>query len=198
MGCDIHVCVEIREERYKNQEPTGEYIWRSAEVYVRDRHATFGMCKSAAYYGRNYELFTALAGVRGDDDSPRIDDPRGLPHDVSEQTEEEHRAWDCDAHSASHVTLAELYAFQEAHKTVKRKGMLSIAQAKALDEDGVKPSTWCQWTSEDTWVHREWEDEFKAMDTLIQSLEMHLSTHFRMWNPKDRAEDVRIVFWFDN
>ena len=59
------------------------------------------------YSGRNYELFGILAGVR-DHNNDSIDDPRGLPEDVSEVTKKESDRWDGDGHSHSWLTLKEL------------------------------------------------------------------------------------------
>lgn len=58
MGCDIHGVVQTR---WKDGA-----AWRTRAMIDRDR---------------NYLLFSALAGVRGYDDSAPISEPRGLPND---------------------------------------------------------------------------------------------------------------------
>jgi hypothetical protein len=64
-----------------------------------DRSASNG--GFSAYWilrSRNYELFSALANVRGDGDGP---EPKDLPQDVSEYVQTEYAGWSDDAHSAS-------------------------------------------------------------------------------------------------
>lgn len=61
MGCDIHGVVQMRHSD----------LPRWNDVACIDS-------------GRNYRLFSALAGVRqGDDDEPMIAEPRGLPSDFT-------------------------------------------------------------------------------------------------------------------
>lgn len=83
MGADIHVVLEVS---------TGDprRPWREADG-LRD-----------AATNRNYSLFAALAGVRGD--GP---EPRGLPDDTSHTVKEQLYGWDCDAHSMSWLPLDE-------------------------------------------------------------------------------------------
>lgn len=59
------------------------------------------------YKGRWYWLFTLLAGVRGDAKYALWDD-RGFPDDASDEVREDFVGWDCDAHTPSYQTLAEL------------------------------------------------------------------------------------------
>jgi len=58
------------------------------------------------YWGRNYDLFSILAEVRGSHDP--IDEPRGLPEDVTDTTRKEFEKWGRDAHTPSYYTLKEL------------------------------------------------------------------------------------------
>jgi len=100
MGADIHMYVEKRM-------PSGNWVCvrnlnepissKSLNLMYQDRSAS-----NEEFMGfwelrnRNYELFSALAGVRGD--GP---EPKGLPQDVSEYVEVEFQGWGMDAHSAS-------------------------------------------------------------------------------------------------
>lgn len=84
MGCDIHAFLEVKDE---------EMGW----VTVHQIRGTFE--------DRNYTLFAALAGVRGE--GP---DPLGLPPDVADTTKFHSDEWDCDGHSHSYVPLKEAMA----------------------------------------------------------------------------------------
>lgn len=92
MGCDIHVALEGR--------PSGEKTWwpLATDVYIM----------------RNYPLFGALAGVRNTTIEP-VSAPRGLPQDITEQTQSFYEDCAAGAHSASWVSYSELaQAFERA------------------------------------------------------------------------------------
>ena len=102
MGADIHIYVEKRMPsgnwacvRNLNESIHSEGL----HLMYQDRSTSDG--KFIAYWelrNRNYELFSALANVRGDGDGP---DPKGLPQDVSEYVDVEFQGWGMDAHSES-------------------------------------------------------------------------------------------------
>ena len=123
------------------------------------------------YDARNYYLFSVLAGVRGSAYNNQIDGPRGLPEDVSELVAEKHMIWGIDAHSASYLTLRELIEF-DMH----------------------------DWDEEEEPEH--------MLQPLIERLkqradELNLIYDFN-WSGRSygesmqKAEKIRIVFWFDN
>jgi len=60
------------------------------------------------YQGRNYELFSILAGVRGY--GPPIIEPRGLPDDIGESVKEEYGEPPRDWHTPHYYYLNELEA----------------------------------------------------------------------------------------
>ncbi len=60
----------------------------------------------ANYSGRNYYLFTFLAGVRGKE-TPLVD-PRGIPEDCSRSIKKLHSRWGFDAHTPTYYYLREL------------------------------------------------------------------------------------------
>lgn len=84
MGCDIHVHVEVKID--------GQ--WHHME---------------GLHVSRNYDLFSALAGVRGP--GPGVAPDRGIPEDVSALTKMLHNKWAGDAHSESYITSQELKSF---------------------------------------------------------------------------------------
>jgi hypothetical protein len=96
MGCDIHLYVEKRLKngdwafvRNLNEGINGEGL-RPWGGQGRSVGGHWGLS------GRNYNLFSRLAGVRGPGPAPK-----GLPNNVSEFLYEEHMSYGGDAHSAS-------------------------------------------------------------------------------------------------
>jgi len=105
MGCDIHVYLE------KYTSVNGENKWVNVDHW--QLNPDFGSHENEReydlipfYWGRNYDLFSILAEVRGSYDP--IDDPRGLPEDVTDATRKEFERWGQDAHTPSYYTLKEL------------------------------------------------------------------------------------------
>ncbi|MCM8832449.1 MAG: hypothetical protein NC816_00775 [Candidatus Omnitrophica bacterium] len=99
MGCDIHCIVEV----YNKDSGEWEYL-------APDGRWSFFLTKDTAYYSsiydkRNYQLFGALAGVRGDpyDD---YSTPIGWPKNMSSYAEK--LIQDENYHSHSYFTLREL------------------------------------------------------------------------------------------
>jgi len=132
MGCDIHFFVEkfstdkdyegpkgVQEERNAKivevleteSEPRGITAdsWEYLDEDEGDEYAYWSVVRDKRFYaGRNYYLFTILAGVRGNWDDDKISKPRGVPDDISDAYKEQLRQWEGDAHSKSYFTLKEL------------------------------------------------------------------------------------------
>jgi hypothetical protein len=148
--------------------------WVSADYFALLPESTLDNPKFSfipIYDARNYALFGVLAGVRGSAVNNQIDAPRGLPKDVSSMVKEDYIDWDMDAHSCSYLTLRELIEFDEH-----------------------------EWD--------ESEEPEHLLEPLIERLkiradELHLIWDF-CWSGSSRlkslekAEKIRIVFWFDN
>lgn len=114
MGTDIHFHVEKQ---------TGPGRWIRAEDLLPNKYYRGGGSSEPEYVwdywysGRDYRLFAMLANVRngfgfagiptGQAIEP-IDEPRGLPKDVSPDTQSEADYWSADAHSHSYFTVREL------------------------------------------------------------------------------------------
>jgi hypothetical protein len=65
---------------------------------------------------RNYNLFSVLAGTRGE--CLPLYDPRGLPDDISDKAKKKYEDWGTDAHTPSWLTTQE---FKEClSTTIKR------------------------------------------------------------------------------
>jgi len=147
MGCDIHLYVEKRDENGK---------WVSADTWTPDDWAAkegkdqfVVSFENRFYVDRNYDLFAILADVRngygfagidtGDGFIP-IADPRGLPFDVTLAVHAEGDAWDCDGHSHSYFTVAELKAYNW-NQTTKHRGVVDPWNFELWRRNG-KPNTW--------------------------------------------------------
>lgn len=91
MGCDIHVCVELKES-WGNK-------WCAC------------ILEDGAFSDRNYVLFGMLAGVRGD--GPTISEPRGWPPDLSPEVKTAIEN-DMGDHSASWLTVKEILEFHKS------------------------------------------------------------------------------------
>ena len=199
MGCDIHIAIEVQNR---------DGIWRDKNAYSvnpyfgDDEYETQQFHRIDPYRGRNYELFTAFAGVRsrGHEVDP-IAEPRGIPTDVSEFIKKDFERWGCDAHTPSYLTLKEILDWGEVNKKVKRSGMVSPETLKELRENGTPPSSWCGWTSDESWEHAEWEDELKIIDWFVEEVKKYLEGNMWSFEVKeifDNPESTRFVFWFDN
>ena len=101
MGCDIHVYMEKKNKEY------GE--WETINLYRIDQYSN-DIELVNAYSGRDYVLFSILAGVRGWE-NPFIS-PRGIPEDASTKLEQ---IWAGDkedyCHTPSWYDLYELDLF---------------------------------------------------------------------------------------
>jgi hypothetical protein len=204
MGCDIHVFTEayntvdidkkawVNIDRWKlnrfydPKEPDGE------DEYEID----------ALYSGRDYGLFSLLAGVR--DYTGKvvpISEPKGLPDDISARTQQEAERWGSDGHSHSYITLKELKDYIKTNPPLHKSGLITRKQARELDNDGITPDSWCQGSTDKTLVFREWVQNENRLGVIADLLEKRLRDEFwifgETYDPK-LEEDIRIVFWFDN
>lgn len=198
MGCDIHMCVEVK------RNINGVEKWVSADHFSlnpyydgidtdEERYRVVGL-----FTDRNYGVFDCLAGVRSyRDGSPRIDNPRGVPGDAAVTTLGEIEKWDGDGHSHSYVTLSEVVQFNAKTHERDVDGMVDPVTAEALDRDGIEPRSWCGWTSRNNYVHRSWKQKVDELTGLEAAMRQRLVD--TMWRDEPEMHDkIRIVFWFDN
>lgn len=133
MGCDIHIYTEYLKDDYRNP---GAMYWETSDpwgvVYpdqeklgesVRPLHD--GADRGEEYViprlgvparfelwdGRNYWLFNALNGVRGN--GPSYFEDRDVPEDACAWIRQDYKNWGSDAHSPCHATLAEFKSMRE-------------------------------------------------------------------------------------
>lgn len=201
MGCDIHLFTEIKKSINSEDKWVNIDNWRYNPYYKEGNDDGERMLElESIYSGRNYELFGILAGVR-DRNNDTIDEPRGLPEDVSNVTKKESDRWDGDGHSHSWLTLRELKEYQGLHPVVKRSGFISPEDAELLDAGEETPYTWCQATSMTTWVKREWEEGYDTLKPIVDAMDKRVREEFWVFGNEERPEldeKIRIVFWFDN
>lgn len=149
MGCDIHFYVERKVDGN----------WVSPESWVKeydDEPCCACVPWGENYYKqRNYNLFSILADVRngtgfagcdtGEGFNP-IAKPRGLPDDCDSRIKKLSDQLDCDGHSHSHFTLAELLAYDWTQTTVLR-GYVNAVEFAQWDRYrrgmGEGPSSYC-------------------------------------------------------
>lgn len=218
MGCDIHIHVEYKKNAFTgydaNHEPQYEKRWVCGDYFKVNPYyaegeddweqplSLVGFCNS-----RNYSRFATLADVRNYGDTPYIDEPRGLPEDVTAEVKKDSDRWGVDGHSHSYFTLKELLDFQKDIKPLKHRGMISPTAQKALDERGELPNEWCQMTNMPGWAFREWEEENTVLLPLIEAIKKRADELYVIWEhlwesrPEEayeRSDNIRIVFWFDN
>ena len=206
MGCDIHIHVEYK------RTVCGEKKWWCGDYFKINRY--YGTDEYEPEYnlvglcdGRNYSRFAVLANVRNYGDTEYIDEPRGLPDDVTAEVLKDSDNWGIDGHSHSYFTLKELIDYQENIQPLKHRGMISPEAQWYLDNQGILPDSWCQGTNKAGWAFREWEEENTVLIPLIDAIKKRADELYVIYDwlwecePQEaykKSEDIRIVFWFDN
>ena len=143
MGCDIHLAVEVRTDgRWQRVLPPPEARdpWYVEEAALGKTWA-IALVDKTWYSDRNYELFSILAGVRGNQEP--IDEPRGLPGDMSPEVAALQGYMPDDIslgdHSHSWLTLAELQAypwpFRTRHDAFCTRVLPALAKLGAAPQD---------------------------------------------------------------
>ena len=211
MGCDIHVHIERKYER------DGKVTWYSADHYkYNPYHFMYPEeeCERElelvpVYRRRDYLLFSILCGVRNYTGVEPMDEPRGLPDNVSNVVATDSEWWGSDGHSHSWFTVKELLNYQKNHPYRTYVGMVSPEDQYKLDHNLGTPNEWCQDTTMSDWAWRSWAVPGCALDDLINSIKARIYEELRItpewWDDEKLAkelnrecENFRIVFWFDN
>jgi hypothetical protein len=123
MGCDIHAHVELK---------------------INDKWEHY----SEPLIGRNYRLFSKLAGVRSvpEDDSAPIAKDRGIPQDISFITKMDLERWGGDAHSHSWITGKEADDIEEWVREKLKEGFsqppFGYVFGNGLGRDDVRVVFW--------------------------------------------------------
>lgn len=106
MGCDIHCFIEKADKDYNN-------FWYQVKLYRVDPYYN-DLEVVRAYDGRDYDLFSILAGVRGVYE-PLVE-PRGLPGNLSRDVERESEWFGSDAHTQTWYDLNELILLKRMYR----------------------------------------------------------------------------------
>ena len=180
MGCDIHVHCEYRKDG----------IWYNCDNFEWDQE-TKQYTFQSIYWGRNYDLFGILAGIRSRD-FEMIDAPRGLPNDMSLKTKEMAEA-DMDwTHSHSWLTLKELLKWKEKQERKWKK----LKKKYEVEHDNYEGDFIVDCNGEVTFKY-----EKKMLNYLIRRMKDKMDNHIFCFEEEDyylSGDDFRIIFWFDN
>lgn len=198
MGCDIHMHVEHRiGDTWKYVDPSSIEIWG----------------------WRNYELFSALAGVRNRFGVVPIFEPRGVPDDVSQEVAKESEEWGVDGHSHTHLSLTELTLWEGWRQTYTARYLVAerspdqVRPRRYTDEEfrrltdaanHVGDLPWrfwpglqaCQGASPpDAWR----ELRFDArLNVAVGETWWRFMFDLHRLGLQSGADHVRLVYWFDN
>jgi len=157
MGCDIHFRVEKKVKGVWKEVPgpmrtcfgcDGDGKKRDQDGTVTEEKCYWckghGRRREEFYEGRNYQLFSILAGVRDYGGVKPIKKPKGFPRDASDTVKRRYRGWGGDAHSPSWYSLKEMRDFDWSQKAGFVAGIITIKQFKELKESGKEPESYCQ------------------------------------------------------
>ena len=182
IGADIHIHCEYKDE----------IGWHNCDNHVWN-DITNEYEFEDLYWGRNYDLFGILAGVRSSE-YPQIDEPRGLPKDMSAKTKEYADEWEGDAHSHSYITMRELLKWRDKYTRKWRKLKKKYGVVKCSD------SYYGDYIIDDN-DEVTFKEEHHMLDYLISLLKLKMDNYFYCYEEEDfynKGDDFRIVFWFDS
>lgn len=147
--------------------------WRSGDYFqLDDPLCDFPKRRRIELYGdRNYALFAVLANVRNGG-CDYIDLPRGLPDDATDYVKHEYERWRGDAHSCSYFTLRELIDFHDECRPLNDFGydILEPVISRMKQRADSLELIW----------------DFEWAETRCRN------------DARKKADNIRIVFWFDN
>jgi len=222
IGCDIHCFVEKR---------MADGSWEQITDFVSDYYDPdndYFQGDSFAHAdcpldGRNYSVFAVMADVRnglgfaGCDTGDAIEPiamPKGLPDDCCAEIRKESDEWDCDGHSHSHLSVAEIMAY-DPDTPLNKRGIVSPSEYAVFKEKG-QPESWCGMVSgpgiiivnEDK-IEQTIKNNPEArvyakvawtvpVKDYCSSLFVHALDQLKKRCDSHEMDDVRLVFWFDN
>jgi len=115
MGCDIHAHLEIKRVPYNNLSMKKEWM-----------HV--GKLEINAYY----DLFRAL-GTRFRGEGKILFSKKGLPSDITKETQSNYSYWMEDSHTESYITVKELFEVED-ERLIELKKLMSTLRGLVLDE----------------------------------------------------------------
>jgi len=222
MGTDIHLFIEVKQNGQWQH-----FDWRK-EFEIENTHGDWKsydwerMMESPFGIDRNYDLFAILADVRnrrGFAGAPTgagfkpIDEPRGLPDDITPEVASEAEGWGVDGHSHSWLLLKEVQGYDYEQTTV-HYGLLGLGQYEKFKKTGL-PDSYCgdAWgqsirkvTNEDAdkllsgEMAKEDGIEYMTYVAWPETYRQCVGEHwFKFMDAcQELGDEVRLVFWFDN
>lgn len=224
VGCDIHAYAEAKvgggwaavghvfdNEYHDPNSPTLIYQYDGVGEWESNRRMS-----EHPYDGRNYHLFAILAGVRNYNRVTPIAAPRGLPEDVSGYVKHQSDSLGCDGHSHSHLTLAELEAYDWAGPQPDT-GVVSPEGFQEYIRSG-RPDSWSRGPGGKTVVmvsntemvdivanprddgmsyYTQVQWEWAPIESTKSFVEQTIPS-LRSLLAKKGVEDIRMVFFFDS
>lgn len=230
MGCDIHFFVEVKQPNGTWKEVVTNLVWgwdgvtqvplgtpiTKEEMIERRKVNNYNpdyddMWDVRYYNGRNYALFSVLANVRNFEYNIKpIDDPRGLPEDVSEtikKLEEERRD---SIHSQTWLTLSEIIKYNWK-KVYNVWGYVEESVwHKWQTSDDLHPESYCVGScfqevvdEEDYLAGNIPDGEISIACKWQEPISSLCGSFYTTTIPKlktlaKKTSDVRCVFWFDS
>lgn len=242
MGTDIHMAIEIRKNGRWAWLPnavacnycdgTGTRTNHEQKIvpcFCTNHYRGGADGRIHGYSDRNYDAFGILANVRNGtwgDGTPFISEPRGLPRDISDELRTAHESnyetpdgkdnpahYSLGDHSFTHVTLAELLAFNWDDRG-GREATISASEYAKWDKKS-SPGSYCAWASGETVSMAEADKRvadgsskgYNVRATWGESLADMVGGFHSKFIPElisiaeregIKAEDVRLVFGFDS
>lgn len=235
MGADIHMWAEVRQSdgSWAKVGPVfpNEYYDPKRPTTTEDGYTWNAPTTDHPYDSRNYRLFAILGNVRNGYGFAGVIthkpvEPffaeRGVPQDASPEYKAEVESWDCDGHSHSYATLAELKAAPWDSVGLEQIGFLDTKEYERIRGTNEYPEQWCgnasgpfvQKITADVY-EREYRNVIEDKATDDDEM-MSIYIYWRWMEPLTHAisefvdetipaleklgepENVRIVFFFDN
>lgn len=225
---DVSIFTPLREETWRANGSWAVHDWMEKYrdgFYDEERTEPKTDWKRAfedpLYIGRHYDLFAILADVRngrgfaGDETGGGfvpIAQPRGLPTDATLVARTESDRWGVDGHSHSHLTVAEMLAYDWG-QTTSHWGWVNAEEYGEFKSEG-KPSGWCGGVGGGGTRHltnEQMEERIKSgrtdscytlvewTETYGESVRGFLDTTLpALASLTVDPSNVRLVFWFDN
>ncbi len=167
MGCDIHCYIE-----YRKKGETGNWNGFGGRINP----------------GRYYAMFSILAKVRSDDDSPKLFSPKGMPEDCGFEVNDDYSDYISDDGRECHVSK---------HKAAE---WVAKGWSKYRNEHWVTNPDWHShsWLTPD-----EYERAIKAFYAAAEPHKYALDPEYLailecLRSFEKSGHDSRLVFWFDN
>ncbi len=157
MGCDIHTITEVKT-------PNG---WKAV------------LLDKPVFDWRSYRMYGFLADVRNYSATPPIHEQRDWPEDITHEAEQLRKDWDCNAHSFTYVTLADLLAFDYSK---------AIEDCRVVEQVG--PNAWDGGAT----VKR----GGGKITTYRDFLDGYFFTELDRLSELGHPADVRVLMFFDN